>query len=65
MIDMAKQDDGAFWSIVAYLISGLVFWGGAGAVADHFLKTNVLLLVGLLVGMIAGLGLIWMRFIRE
>jgi F0F1-type ATP synthase assembly protein I len=62
---MEKQDDGAFWSIVAYLISGLIFWGAAGALADHFLHTHVLMLVGLLVGMTAGLWLIWIRFIRQ
>ncbi len=62
---MAKADDGAFWSIIAYLISGLVFWGGAGAIADHFFHTHILFLVGMLVGMSAGLWLIWLRFIRQ
>ena len=62
---MAKADDGAFWSIIAYLISGLVFWGGAGAIAGHFFNTHILFLVGMLVGMSAGLWLIWLRFIRQ
>ena len=25
-----KQDEGAAWSIFGYLLSGLIFWGGAG-----------------------------------
>lgn len=62
---MAKADDGAFWSIIAYLISGLVFWGGAGAIADHFFHTHIFFLIGALVGMSAGLWLIWLRFIRQ
>ena len=36
-MNMAVNDEAAFWSIIAYLISGFVFWGGAGAIADHFL----------------------------
>jgi ATP synthase protein I len=43
---MAMNDDAAFWSILAYLISGLVFWGGAGALGDHFLGTHFLLIIG-------------------
>jgi ATP synthase protein I len=61
----AIREDGAFWSIFAYLISGLLFWGGVGALADHFLNTSYLILIGLLIGLSAGLGLIWMRFIRQ
>jgi ATP synthase protein I len=61
----AIREDGIFWSIFAYLITGLVFWGGAGALADHFLHTSYLILIGLLIGLSAGLGLIWMRFIRQ
>lgn len=62
---MAKQDDSAFWTIFAYLVSGLVFWGGAGALADHFFHSHFLVFVGLVVGLTAGLSLIWLRFIRE
>ena len=38
----AIREDGAFWSIFAYLISGLVFWGAMGALGDHFLHTGCL-----------------------
>jgi ATP synthase protein I len=61
----AIREDGAFWSIFAYLISGLVFWGAMGALGDHFLHTGYLIIVGLVIGLSAGLGLIWMRFIRQ
>jgi len=62
---MVKQDDNAFWTILAYLISGLAFWGGVGALADHFFKLHILVFVGLVFGLTAGLSLIWLRFIRE
>ena len=27
---MATRDDNAAWSIIGYLLSGLLFWGGVG-----------------------------------
>jgi len=62
---MATTDDGAFWTIIAYLISGLGFWGGMGYLADRFLKTNFLTIVGMGLGMVTGLYLIWIKFIKE
>lgn len=59
------NDDGVFWSIVGYLISGFLIWGGIGYFADRFFKTTVLLPVGLLIGMSAALYLVWLRFIKE
>ncbi len=59
------NDDAAFWSILAYLISGLVFWGGAGALADHFLSTHFLLIIGLILGMGSSFWLIWLRFLKS
>ncbi len=62
---MATTDDGAFWTIIAYLISGLGFWGGVGYLADRYLKTNFLTIVGMGFGMVTGLYLIWIKFIKE
>ena len=62
---MATTDDGAFWTIIAYLISGLGFWGGMGYLADRYLKTNFLTVVGMGFGMVTGLYLIWIKFIKE
>ena len=59
------NDDAAFWSILAYLISGLVFWGGAGALGDHFLGTHLLLIIGLVLGMGSSFWLIWLRFLKS
>ena len=62
---MATTDDGVFWTIIAYLISGLGFWGGMGYLADRFLKTSFLTIVGMGFGMVTGLYLIWIKFIKE
>lgn len=61
---MATKDEGAFWSIIGYLLSGFLIWGGLGLLADHFLGTRILL-VGMLMGMVASLFLVWIRFVKE
>jgi F0F1-type ATP synthase assembly protein I len=45
----AAADTGA-WDIVAYLLSGIVVWGGAGWLLDRWLGTSFLLPVGILLG---------------
>ena len=60
-----KKDEGAAWSIFGYLLSGLVFWGGAGYFLDRWLNTRYFLLGGLLLGVGAAIYLIWLRFGRE
>ena len=60
-----KRDEGAAWSIFGYLLSGLLFWGGAGYFLDRWLDTRYFLLGGLLLGAGAAIYLIWLRFGRE
>lgn len=60
-----RNEENALWSIFGYLLSGLLFWGGVGWIADHFLHTTYFRLVGLLVGMGAALYLVWLRFGRD
>jgi ATP synthase protein I len=60
-----KRDEGAAWSIFGYLLSGLLFWGGAGYFLDRWLNTRYFLLGGLLLGVSAAIYLIWLRFGRE
>jgi ATP synthase protein I len=62
---MATRDENAGWSIIGYLLSGLLFWGGVGWALDRWLGTTFLLLTGLLVGAASGIYLIWLRFGRE
>ncbi|CAB4563361.1 MAG: hypothetical protein F2555_01355 [Actinobacteria bacterium] len=61
-----KAEADALWSIVGYMLSGLIFWGGAGYLADKYIfNTGYLTLVGFLLGMGGALYLIWLRFGRE
>lgn len=63
----SNREADAFWSIIGYLLSGLLFWGGAGWAADHYLfhTDKTFTLIGLLLGMGGAFYLIWLRFGRE
>lgn len=60
-----RKEENALWSIVGYLLSGLVFWGGIGWAVDRWLGTGYATLIGLLVGVSSAIYLIWLRFGRE
>ena len=60
-----RRDENAIWTIFAYLLSGLLFWGGAGYLADRWFDTSYFTLIGLLIGLGASLYLVWLRFGRE
>lgn len=62
---MKPNDDGVAWSIVGYLLSGLLFWGGVGWAIDHWLGTHFFLLGGLLLGVSSSIYLIWLRIGRN
>lgn len=53
---------GDAWSIVAYLLSGMLLWGGAGWLLDRWLGTSFLVLIGLLIGTAAAIYLVYIRF---
>jgi ATP synthase protein I len=59
-----RSDESAIWTILGYLLSGLLFWGGVGYFADRFFNTSYLTLIGVLMGMGGGLYLVWLRFGR-
>lgn len=55
--------DAAAWTVLAYLISGPLLYGGLGWVADRWLGTGPwLVLVGILGGMTAAIYLVWVRY---
>jgi ATP synthase protein I len=61
---MSSSEEGAFWTILSYLIAGLILWCGIGLLVDHFLKTTFFVLIGMAIGLGSSLYLIWVRFIR-
>lgn len=56
-----NANPGDAWTVIAYLLSGLILWGGAGLLLDRWLGTSFLVLVGMLVG---GVGAIYLVYIR-
>ena len=64
-LNHSRHEDGALWSIVGYLLSGLIIWGGIGWGFDQWLGTNYFLLIGMLLGAGASIYLVWLRFGRD
>ena len=62
---MSSKDEGAMFTIIAYLLSGLLLWGGAGMFLDHLLGLRFLVVIGFLVGLVSAMYLIYLRFIRQ
>lgn len=51
------------WTVLAYLISGPLLYGGLGWLADRWLGTApVFVLIGILGGMALALYLVWVRY---
>lgn len=60
-----RGEDNAFWTILGYMISGLLIWGGIGWGLDRWLDAKYFTMGGLLLGMGSALYLIWLRFGRS
>ena len=60
-----RGEESALWSILGYLISGQIVWGGIGWLLDRWLGTSFLVLIGLLLGMGSSIYLVWLRFGRR
>lgn len=56
--------DAGAWDIVAYLLSGMLLWGGAGWLLDRWLGVEVFLPVGLLIGTGLALFIVYLRYGR-
>ncbi|WP_116243897.1 hypothetical protein [Nocardiopsis sp. FIRDI 009] len=71
MNENRKGDDGEpstpnGTTLVSYLLGGLAFWGGVGWVADWALGFSALFLpVGLVVGLVGGIYLIYAQHVRS
>lgn len=61
----SQNEESALWSIIGYLLAGLVIWGGIGWGFDRWLGTNYCLWIGLFLGAGASIYLVWLRFGRD
>jgi len=60
-----RNEDHALWTIVGYLTSGLIIWGGIGWGLDNWFNTDFLVVIGMLTGLVASLYVVWLRFGRN
>jgi ATP synthase protein I len=62
----AWEGYGVVWSIIGTLIAGLAVWGGVGYLVDRLAGFHAVFLpIGLVVGAIAGVYLVIVRYARE
>jgi F0F1-type ATP synthase assembly protein I len=50
------------WTVVGYLVAGMVVWGGVGWLVDQWLDTRFVVAIGLMLGMASAIYLIAKRF---
>jgi len=62
MDERSGSSDG--YRVLSMLISGPLFYGVAGWLLDHWLRTSWLLPLGIVVGMVAGVYLVIARYGR-
>lgn len=52
---------GQGWESLGTLLSGIIVWGGAGWLVDHWLGTSLFFPIGVLVGLAAAVYLVFVR----
>jgi ATP synthase protein I len=62
---MPEDSHNAGWSIFAYLISGMVFYGGVGWLVGHFTHIALLFPIGTLVGIGVGVFAVIYKYGRQ
>ena len=61
----ATRDANEAWSIVSYLISGMVVYGFVGWLLVRWTGVTLLFPVFLLIGIVVAFYLIWIRYLRD
>lgn len=62
--DQPTPSEGTGWTVVSYLIGGMLLYGGIGWLVGRWTHIAVLFPVGMLVGMALALVLVVLRFAR-
>ena len=60
-----RQGEQDAWGAFGLVVSGVLVWGLVGGLVGHWLDSRFPVLVGLLLGMGAGLYLVWFRYGRS
>ncbi len=60
-----RQGEQDAWAALGLVISGVLVWGLVGGLLGAWLHSGIPVMVGLLLGMSAGLYLVWFRYGRS
>ena len=52
------------YAVISYLLSGVIFYGGIGWLLDWWLGSRGFVGLGIVVGAVAGVVLVWLRYSR-
>jgi len=63
--DFRRKGEADAFGAFGLVISGVLVWGGVGFLLTEKFDNQVFVLVGLLLGMGAGLYLVWLRYGRQ
>ena len=63
--DLGRKGEADAYGALGLVISGVLVWGGIGYLLGERFDNQLFVLVGLLVGMGAGLYLVWFRYGRQ
>lgn len=63
--DFRRKGEADAYGALGLVISGVLVWGGVGYLLSETFDNQLFVLVGLLLGMGAGLYLVWFRYGRQ
>ena len=63
--EFRRKGEADAYGALGLVISGVLFWGVVGYLVSEWLDNSVFVMLGLLLGMGAGLYLVWFRYGRQ
>ncbi len=63
--EFARKGEADAYAALGLVVSGVLVWGGVGYLVSEWLDNTAFVMVGLLLGMGAGLYLVWFRYGRQ
>ena len=63
--DFRRKGEADAYGALGLVISGVLVWGGVGLLVSRWLDNRLFVMLGLLLGMGAGLYLVWFRYGRQ
>ena len=60
-----RKGEADAYGALGLVISGVLVWGGVGFLVSEWLDNRLFVMLGLLLGMAAGLYLVWFRYGKQ